>query len=806
MKGELSMMQEFVKWFEDLTISDVPSVGGKNASLGEMIRNLSQKGVRVPPGFAITAYAYKYMIEKAGIDIEIKKILKDLNTHDVTDLAIRGKKIRDLIKNTPIPQELEEDIRRHYREMEFRYGENVDVAVRSSATAEDLPDASFAGQQETYLNIRGENELIEKVRDCFASLFTNRAISYRVDKGFDHFSVYLSVGVQKMVRSDLACSGVMFSIDTESGFTNVVYVTGAYGLGENVVQGIVNPDQFYVFKSTLKKGFKPILEKKLGSKEKRLIYGSTGTKQTKVSAEDKAKFVINDDELLTLAKWACIIEEHYKKPMDIEWAKDGQTNELFIVQARPETVHSQKDMATMKTYVLDEKGKLLAEGEAVGSKIGQGQVNVIENAKDINQFKKGQVLVTDMTDPDWEPIMKIAGAIVTNRGGRTCHAAIISRELGIPCVIGTGNGTSVIKKGSNITIDCSEGIGRIYEGLLKFHVDELKLDELPITKTQIMMNVGVPEQAFQQGQIPNNGVGLAREEFIINSHIGIHPLALLEYKTLKKKAVKDKKIAEVIKKIDERSVGYDDKVEFFVDTLARGIAKIAAAFYPYDVIVRTSDFKTNEYANLIGGYLYEPEEHNPMIGWRGASRYYDEKFEPAFGLECTALKKARNEMGLTNIKPMIPFCRTPEEGRKVIQVMNKYGLKQGENGLEVYVMCEIPSNVIVADQFSEIFDGFSIGSNDLTQLTLGLDRDSDLVAHIFDERNDAIKRLISQVITTAHNHNPRRKVGICGQAPSDFPEFAEFLVECGIDSISLNPDTVIKTRLKIAETERRLGR
>jgi pyruvate,water dikinase len=746
------------------------------------------------------------MIEKAGIDIEIKKILKDLNTHDVTDLAIRGKKIRDLIKNTPIPQELEEDIRRHYREMEFRYGENVDVAVRSSATAEDLPDASFAGQQETYLNIRGENELIEKVRDCFASLFTNRAISYRVDKGFDHFSVYLSVGVQKMVRSDLACSGVMFSIDTESGFTNAVYITGAYGLGENVVQGTVNPDQFYVFKSTLKKGFKPILEKKLGSKEKRLVYGSTGTKQTKVSAEDKVKFVINDDELLTLAKWACIIEEHYKKPMDIEWAKDGQTNELFIVQARPETVHSQKDMTTMKTYVLDEKGKLLAEGEAVGSKIGQGQVNVIENAKDINQFKKGQVLVTDMTDPDWEPIMKIAGAIVTNRGGRTCHAAIISRELGIPCVIGTGNGTSVIKKGSNITIDCSEGIGRIYEGLLKFHVDELKLDQLPTTKTQIMMNVGVPEQAFQQGQIPNNGVGLAREEFIINSHIGIHPLALLEYKTLKKKATKDKKIAEVIKKIDERSASYNDKIEFFVDTLARGIAKIAAGFYPYDVIVRMSDFKTNEYANLIGGYLYEPEEHNPMIGWRGASRYYDEKFEPAFGLECKALKKARNEMGLTNIKPMIPFCRTPEEGRKVIQVMNKYGLKQGENGLEVYVMCEIPSNVIVADQFSEIFDGFSIGSNDLTQLTLGLDRDSDLVAHIFDERNDAIKRLISQVITIAHNHNPRRKVGICGQAPSDFPEFAEFLVECGIDSISLNPDTVIKTRLKIAETEQRLGR
>ncbi|MCK4415888.1 MAG: phosphoenolpyruvate synthase [Thermoplasmatales archaeon] len=477
-----------------------------------------------------------------------------------------------------------------------------------------------------------------------------------------------------------------------------------------------------------------------------------------------------------------------------------------MVQARPETVHSQKDMATMKTYVLEEKGNLLVEGEAVGSMIGQGEVNVIHDAKDIGEFQKGQILVTDMTDPDWEPIMKIAGAIVTNRGGRTCHAAIISRELGIPCVIGTGEGTSRIASGSHVTIDCSEGIGRIYEGLLKFRVDEVKLDSLPETKTKIMMNIGVPEKAFQQGQIPNNGVGLAREEFIINSHIGIHPLALLEYSQLKERAYTDSKIAEVVQKIDEKSIGYEDKVEFFVDTLARGIAKIAAGFYPNDVIVRLSDFKTNEYVNLIGGYLYEPKEHNPMIGWRGASRYYDEKFKPAFGLECRAIKKVRDEMGLTNVKPMIPFCRTPEEGRKVIETMNEFGLKQGENGLEVYVMCEIPSNVIVADQFADIFDGFSIGSNDLTQLTLGLDRDSDLVAHIFDERNDAVKRLVSQVITVAHNHEPRRKVGICGQAPSDFPEFAEFLVECGIDSISLNPDTVIKTRLKIAETEKRLGR
>ena len=800
------MIEEFCKWFEDLRIEDVPSVGGKNASLGEMIKSLGEKGVNVPSGFAITAYAYKYMIEKAGIDTQIRSILSDLNTHDVNNLAERGQKIRDLIKNTPIPMELEQEIRKHYKEMENRYGNQVDVAVRSSATAEDLPDASFAGQQETYLNVRGEEQLLSKVRDCFASLFTNRAISYRTDKGFDHFSVYLSVGVQKMVRSDLASSGVMFSIDTESGFESAVYITGAYGLGENVVQGAVNPDQFYVFKPTLKKGFKPIVEKKIGTKEKRMIYSESGTQQQEVNDADKKKFVITDDEIIKLANWACIIEEHYKKPMDIEWAKDGQTGQLFIVQARPETVHSQKDVAVLQTYVLEENGNLLSEGEAVGTKIGQGEVNVIENAKDISKFKQGQVLVTDMTDPDWEPIMKIASAIVTNRGGRTCHAAIISRELGIPCVIGTGDGTSKIHPGSQVTIDCSEGVGKIFEGLLKFRIDEIKLDNLPTTKTQIMMNVGVPEKAFQQGQIPNNGVGLAREEFIINSHIGIHPLALLEYNNLKGKMNEDHKIAETIKKIDEISSGYEDKLEFFVDTLARGIAKIAAGFYPYDVIVRMSDFKTNEYANLVGGYLYEPSEHNPMIGWRGASRYYDEKFKPAFGLECRAIKKARDEMGLTNIKPMIPFCRTPDEGRKVIEVMNEFGLRQGENDLEVYVMCEIPSNVVVADQFADIFDGFSIGSNDLTQLTLGLDRDSDLVAHIFDERNDAVKRLINQVIQTAHKHEPRRKVGICGQAPSDFPEFAEFLVDCGIDSISLNPDTVVKTRLTIAEAEKRQGR
>ena len=798
------MEEVFIKWFEELTIDDIPLVGGKNASLGEMIRNIGDKGVNVPSGFAITSFAYKYTIEKEGVHHKIKEILSDLNTHDINNLSERGGKIRDLIKQTPIPLDLEKEIRKFYKEMEQRYGDNVDVAVRSSATAEDLPDASFAGQQETYLNVRGEEELLEKVKDCFASLFTNRAISYRTDKGFDHFSVYLSVGVQKMVRSDLASSGVMFSIDTESCFENAVYITGAYGLGENVVQGTVNPDQFYVFKPTLIKGFKPILEKKLGSKEKRMIYGEHGTEQQDVSDEDKKRFVISDEEILNLANWAIIIENHYKKPMDIEWAKDGQTGGLFIVQARPETVHSQKNVAILKTYILEEIGNILVEGEAVGSKIGQGTVNVIENAKDINQFHQGQVLVTDMTDPDWEPIMKIASAIVTNRGGRTCHAAIISRELGIPCVIGTGEGTSKISNASNVTVDCSEGIGKIYEGLLKYKIDELKLDSLPDTKTKIMMNVGTPEKAFNQGQIPNDGIGLAREEFIINSHIGIHPLALIEYEKLKQVSSENLKLNEVIKKIDERSIGYQDKVEFFVDTLARGIAKIAAGFYPNDVIVRMSDFKTNEYANLIGGFLYEPKENNPMIGWRGASRYYDEKFKPAFGLECRAIKKVRDEMGLINVKPMIPFCRTPAEGIKVIEVMNEFGLRQGENNLEIYVMCEIPSNVIVADQFADIFDGFSIGSNDLTQLTLGLDRDSDLVASIFDERNDAVKRLVAQVIKTAHNHEPKRKVGICGQAPSDFPEFAEFLVECGIDSISLNPDTVLKTRLIIAEAEERL--
>jgi pyruvate,water dikinase len=809
---------KFIKGFEEVGTRDVALVGGKNASLGEMIQNLTEKGVNVPSGFAITAEAYRYVIEKAGIREKIKDTLAGLDTHDMANLSKRGSKIRGLIKNAECPKELEEEIRIAYRQMEERYGGGVDVAVRSSATAEDLPTASFAGQQETYLNVRGEEELVEKVMKCFASLFTNRAISYRVDKGFGHLSVYLSVGIQKMVRSDLACSGVMFSIDTESGFRDVVYITGAYGLGENVVQGTVNPDQFFVFKPTLKEGFRPIVEKKLGTKRKKLVYKEkgTGTKQKKVEREEQRGFVLTDDEVLTLARWACIIEEHYGTPIDIEWAKDGRTNELFVVQARPETVHSQSDVAAYETYVLEEdrdllkeEEKLLVEGEAVGTKIGYGEVNVIESSGDIHKFKPGQVLVTNMTDPDWEPIMKAAGAIITNRGGRTCHAAIISRELGIPCVVGTVKGTRVLRGVKDVTVDCAEGIGAIYEGKLKYRIEKLALDKLPRPRTQIMMNASVPENAFIQGQTPNDGVGLAREEFIINSYIGIHPLALIEYEELKKRAMakegEDKKIARVIKQIDERSASYENKVEFFIDNLARGIGKIAAGFYPNDVIVRLSDFKTNEYANLIGGYLYEPEESNPMIGWRGASRYYDAKFKPAFGLECKAIRKVREEMGLTNVKVMVPFCRTPEEGRKVIKTMAEFGLKQGENGLEVYVMCEIPSNVILADEFADVFDGFSIGSNDLTQLTLGLDRDSDLVAHIFDERNEAVKRLVKHVIEVAHEHEPRRKIGICGQAPSDFPEFAEFLVECGIDSMSLNLDAIISTRLNVAEVEKRIG-
>ena len=804
--------KSFIMWFEEIGIDDVPLVGGKNASLGEMYQHLTSKGVQVPNGFAITAEAYRHLLKEAGVEKAIRDALKGLDTHDIRDLKKRGKNVRDIILKADFPEDLENAIVEAYKKMEDMYGENVDVAVRSSATAEDLPDASFAGQQDTYLNIRGAESLIEACHKCFASLFTDRAISYRQDKGFGHFDVYLSIAVQKMVRSDRASSGVMFTMDTESGFDKVVFITGAWGLGENVVQGAVNPDEFYVFKPTLKEGFRPVISKKLGLKQKKMIYTESArcpVKNKVTTKKERNTYVLSDDEILELARWACIIEDHYKKPMDIEWAKDGDGKEvgtggLFIVQARPETVHSQVDTQSFETYVLKETGKVLATGNAVGAKIGQGKANVINDVKDIMKFKKGEVLVTDMTDPDWEPIMKIASAIVTNRGGRTCHAAIVSRELGIPCIVGTENGTEHIRSGQKVTVSCAEGEeGKVYEGLLDYEVQRLDLKDVPKTKTKIMMNVGIPEQAFTQCRIPNDGVGLARLEFIINSHIGIHPLALLNYNELKKRARRDQSIKDVVKAIDEKTPHYEDKSNFFVDTLAQGVARIAAGFYPNDVIVRLSDFKSNEYANLIGGQIYEPEEHNPMIGWRGASRYYSPNFEPAFALECAALKKVRDEMGLSNVKVMIPFCRTVDEGRKVIEVMEKYGLKQGENGLEVYVMCEIPSNVVLADEFAKVFDGFSIGSNDLTQLTLGLDRDSELVSHIYDERNEAVKRLVRQVIQVAKKAG--RKIGICGQAPSDFPDFAEFLVDCGIDSMSLTPDTAVKTRLLVAEKEKALG-
>jgi pyruvate,water dikinase len=703
---------------------------------------------------------------------------------------------------TPFPLELQEAIARSYQTLCQEYGIDTDVAVRSSATAEDLPDASFAGQQETYLNVHGLQGVLESCHKCFASIFTDRAISYRQIKGFDHFEVALSVGVQKMVRSDLASSGVMFSIDTETGFKDAALITAAYGLGENVVQGAVNPDEYLVFKPTLKQGYKPILQKRLGTKEIKMVYDLGGSKLTKnipVPESERTQFALNDQEILRLAKWACIIEDHYSQvrgmatPMDIEWAKDGVTGELFIVQARPETVQSQKSKTVLRTYQLKEKSQVLLTGRSVGEMIGQGKARVILDVHQINLFQPGEVLVTNRTDPDWEPIMKKASAIVTNSGGRTCHAAIIAREMGIPALVGCGDATTVLETGQEITVSCAEGeTGQVYDGLLNFEIRELPLDNLPRTRTKIMMNVGNPEEALGLTAIPNDGVGLARMEFIIANHIKAHPLALLHFDELEDELAKYK--------ISELTAQYEDKAEFFVSKLAQGIGTIAAAFYPKPVIVRLSDFKSNEYANLLGGRQFEPKEENPMIGWRGASRYYDPRYREGFALECQAMKRVRDEMGLTNMILMVPFCRTPEEGKRVLAEMAQNGLVRGENGLEVYVMCELPSNVLLADEFSQVFDGFSIGSNDLTQLTLGLDRDSELVAHLFDERNEAVKRTIAKAIATVKQHG--RKIGICGQAPSDYPEFARFLVEQGIDSISLNPDSVIKTMLEIAAAEK----
>jgi pyruvate,water dikinase len=814
--------KNFVLWFNEIGIGDVPMVGGKNASLGEMYQKLHDRGISIPNGFAITAYAYRYFIKYAGIEDEIKKVLKDLDTSKLDNLMRKGREVRDIMHHAEFPPDLVQAIYVAYDKLAEEFGQkgldDLDVAIRSSATAEDLPDASFAGQQDTYLNVRGKRRVLDACRKCFASLFTNRAISYRHDKGFGQFDVSLSIAVQKMVRSDSAYSGVMFSIDTETGFQDAVFISAAYGLGENVVQGTVNPDEYYVFKPTLMMGKRAIISRKVGDRDIKMVYSlddDATVKNVPTTLTERHRYVMDDDEILKLAEWACIIEDHYSeeaghfKAMDIEWAKDGDgehvgTGELFIVQARPETIHSQMSANTYENYTLIEKGETLVEGTAVGTKVGQGMAKLIELSADIDKFKEGEVLVTSMTDPDWEPIMKIASAIVTNKGGRTCHAAIVSRELGIPCVIGTGNADEVIKSGQEITVSCCEGeSGYVYGGLLKYDVETVDLDEIPATRTKIMMNVGMPEKAFTQARIPNDGVGLAREEFIINAHIGIHPLALIDYDELKKKAKNDQRIAGVVYRIDEVTSVYDSKTQFFIDKLSEGVGRIAAAYYPNDVIVRLSDFKTNEYANLVGGFLYEPEESNPMIGWRGASRYYDEIFKPAFELECHALYKARSEMGLSNIKVMVPFCRTPEEGKKVVDLMKEFGLVQGEEDLEIYVMCEIPSNVVLADQFAEIFDGFSIGSNDLTQLTLGLDRDSSLVSHIYDERSDAVKRLVTEVIRVAKKKG--RKIGICGQAPSDFPEFAEFLVECGIDSMSLIPDTVIRTKLLVAQKEKALG-
>ncbi|MGV8151618.1 MAG: phosphoenolpyruvate synthase [Candidatus Nanoarchaeia archaeon] len=1193
--------KDFVIWFNDLSIEDVPVVGGKNASLGEMYRELSSKGVSIPNGFAVTAHAYRHLLEETGAKDKIKEILSDLDTTNMDNLAERGHKVRELIRSLEFPLDLRNPILEAYSNLCKEYGENTDCAVRSSATAEDLPDASFAGQQETYLNVHGGENIIEACKKCFASLFTNRAISYRVDKNFDHFSIALSIGVQKMVRSDRACSGVMFSIDTESGFKDAIFITGSYGLGENIVLGVVNPDEYYVFKPTLKQGFRPIIKKSVGDKKMKMIYTTdqkTPTKNVEVPVEDQKKFVLTDDEILALAKMGQTIEDHYSEkrnkftPMDMEWAKDGITNKLYIVQARPETVHSQKDHSKLKEYKLQEKGELIVPGKSVGQKIGAGTAHVIKDAHQINQFKKGEVLITDMTDPDWEPIMKIASAIVTNRGGRTCfdgntkiltnngfmtfndiektgynglltlsfnketkktewkpivalmkkqsprikisvsqsgkitdnsitltpdhnminirnsqivktqiqdilssnemlcvaqhapqlsssnekqnklayllggimtdgsvyktrthgevqfiqkrvpekmqfiehmnyclsavynksfvpyekqissgfirgkpavgqatayrlyskqiaydmfeqeqaivktllssdtevaynflagaidgdgsffnnriqiyvsdnyllegivtsclrigilpqvtknrniynvqivenlkeilshtkrvkgevrdreietrffsakqildenvkgqlklrrdnnlyigekslrelnnpkinslldsdirmlravdcneisygdvynitvednhtylvftekytplvvcncHAAIISRELGIPCVVGTINGTEKIPTGENVTVDCSNGdIGYVYKGILKYNINEIDLGSIPKTKTKIMMNIGNPEQAFEQSFIPNEGVGLAREEFIINSYIKVHPLALMNYNELKD--------TEARKIIEDLTYNWSDKSQFFVDKLAEGIATIASAFYPKKVIVRLSDFKSNEYANLIGGREFEPKEDNPMIGWRGASRYYDPKYKAGFGLECKAFLKVRNEMGLTNVEVMIPFPRTVKECHDVIWTMGEFGLRHNENGLKIIGMCEIPSNVILADEFLDVVDGFSIGTNDLTQLTLGVDRDSELVAHVYDERNDAVKKLVKQVIETCNRRD--KYIGICGQAPSDYPEFARFVVECGIGTMSLNPDTVIKTTFDIAELEKRLG-
>jgi pyruvate,water dikinase len=799
----------YIAWFKDLRIEDVPRVGGKNAALGEMYANLVPLGVNVPNGFAVTADAYRHFLSSVGLPEKIKAALEGLNTHDIKDLQRRGKAVRELILRAELPADLTKLIGDAYAELERKYGMGTDVAVRSSATAEDLPGASFAGQQETYLNVRGVPELLLAVRKCVASLFTDRAISYRVDKGFSHFDAALSVGIQKMVRSDLASSGVMFTLDTETGFPNVIVVNGSYGLGEMIVQGKVTPDEYMLFKPALAKGGKAIIERKLGDKKRKIIYGRSGIVEVNVLPDDRAKFCISEDEARKLAQWGMQIEGHFSKkhnrhqPMDIEWAKDGKTSELFIVQARPETIHSSADKNVYREYALKDKGPIRVTGIAVGTKIGAGKVRVIRDAKRISEFQKGEVLVTEITDPDWEPIMKIASAIVTDKGGRTSHAAIVSREIGIPCIVGSGNATSVLRNGEPVTVDCSSGTaGQVMGGILEFETREHRLDAMPETRTHIMVNIGSPDEAFKNHVLPAKGVGLGRLEFIIASRIRIHPNALIHYEELKRD--KRREAREAARSINEMTAGYADKAQYYVDHLAEGVARIGAAFHPYDVIIRFSDFKTNEYRKLVGGELYEPEEENPMIGWRGASRYHHPDFREAFGLECRGLKKVREEMGLTNVIPMIPFCRTPEEGKQVVDIMAQNGLDRAKDpSLKVYVMCEIPSNILRADDFLNIFDGMSIGSNDLSQLTLGLDRDSSIVNTIANENDAAVKKLIADIIGICKAKG--KYIGICGQAPSDYPDFARFLVQHGIQSMSLNPDTVIKTLTAIAEEEKKAG-
>jgi len=793
-------MGEYVRFFEEIAIGDVPVVGGKNASLGEMYRELSDEGVRIPNGFATTAAAYRYMLERTGAVKQLHDALDDLDPDDMVDLARRAKRAREIVYGAGITDDLAAEIHAGYARLQREYGEDVSLAVRSSATAEDLPTASFAGQQDTFLNVRGEQSLLDACRRCYASLFTDRAIHYRIDQGFDHFQLALSIGVMKMVRADLAASGVFFSLDTESGFRDVVFITGAYGLGENVVQGAVDPDEFYVHKPTFLEGHRAVLRRLLGDKAVKMVFVEGDTKHTTRNVPapktDRARYCIEDEDVLELADYAIKIERHYGRPMDMEWAKDGIDGKLYIVQARPETVASQRRVTALETYSLDGEGEVLIEGRAVGEKIASGRARLVADVSKLSEFEPGEVLVADTTTPDWEPVMKVASAIVTNRGGRTCHAAIIARELGVPAVVGAGSATTAVPAGENVTVSCADGdSGRVYRGEVPFHVERTEVGDMPRPATKIMLNLGNPDLAFKTSFLPNDGVGLARMEFIVSEYIKAHPLALIH-----PERVRDEQVRASIQQLTS---GYPDGASFFVRRLAEGIGTIAAAFWPKPVVVRMSDFKTNEYASLLGGADFEPNEENPMLGFRGASRYAHPAYEEGFALECSAMRFVREQMGLKNVILMLPFVRRVEEADRVLARMAELGLERGRDGLEVYAMCEIPNNVILIDQFAQRFDGFSIGSNDLTQLTLGVDRDSEIVAFDYDERDPGVKEMIRLAVQGCARNGIHS--GLCGQAPSDYPDMAEFLVEIGIDSMSLNPDTVLKTTRRVLELEERLG-